>query len=413
MSFKKSNFLLKSILLVSLLFTSTQSSLAYTQVELEKRSLFYKSIIEKRVGSKLDKISDEKLYNVLGSIDNLMNKYAKDNELSDQKKLHKIAILHSFKVIIMERFNPDLSDVNTILWNNESNIKKTEIIIITDKRCWEKCDTRELIVNLKKASWLEHSEFIEYDFSEKKGKEILKKSWIKYLPVVLFEDNNIWELSKFLEKTQTGELYSLDIGSTYDPTVKRSAKGFKLLDKKIINTIKKESYIKGNKNAKILWLEYSDMECPYCAKLHNDGTVKKIEKKYGTKLAYSLQHFPLGFHKNSLSAATYLECIWKIKWTTAFYELEDIIFSKKTSDTTFIVSEAKKIGVNLTTLNKCVQDKNILKKISAQENQGRTLFWIQGTPWNVLINTQTGEYAIISGAYPADHFIETIDRLLK
>ncbi|MDR2411312.1 MAG: DsbA family protein [Candidatus Peribacteria bacterium] len=28
------------------------------------------------------------------------------------------------------------------------------------------------------------------------------------------------------------------------------------------------SYIDGNENTKITWLEYSDLQCPYCAQLY-------------------------------------------------------------------------------------------------------------------------------------------------
>ena len=42
---------------------------------------------------------------------------------------------------------------------------------------------------------------------------------------------------------------------------------------------------------------------------------------------------------------------------------------------------------------------------------GTDLFGITWTPGNVLVNTETLEYEIISGAYPATAFIELIDRL--
>jgi len=53
-----------------------------------------------------------------------------------------------------------------------------------------------------------------------------------------------------------------------------------ILDKKVLAEIKENSYLKGNKDAKITWLEYSDLECPFCAKLHNSGTPEELVKKY-------------------------------------------------------------------------------------------------------------------------------------
>jgi len=66
-----------------------------------------------------------------------------------------------------------------------------------------------------------------------------------------------------------------------------------------IQEVKAESYINGNKDAKITWLEYSDLECPYCAKLHNSGTPEELIEKYGDDLNIIFNHFPLSFHKNA------------------------------------------------------------------------------------------------------------------
>jgi hypothetical protein len=45
-------------------------------------------------------------------------------------------------------------------------------------------------------------------------------------------------------------------------------------------------------------------------------------------------------------------------------------------------------------------------------NVGSEVFGITWTPWNVLVNTSTLEYEILSGAYPASYFEDIINRLL-
>lgn len=74
--------------------------------------------------------------------------------------------------------------------------------------------------------------------------------------------------------------YTLNVGASFDPFAKRSDKGFLLLDLKTLAEIKKDSYTQGKDSAKITWLEYSDLECPYCAQLHNSGTIEEVQKKY-------------------------------------------------------------------------------------------------------------------------------------
>ena len=44
---------------------------------------------------------------------------------------------------------------------------------------------------------------------------------------------------------------------------------------------------------------------------------------------------------------------------------------------------------------------------------GQRLFQITGTPGNILINNETGEYIKIPGAYPFEAFQQSIDTLLK
>ena len=83
------------------------------------------------------------------------------------------------------------------------------------------------------------------------------------------------------------------------------------------------THIKGNSNAPVVWLEFSDLQCPYCARLHNQGTVKQVLDKYGNNLAYGLKHFPLGFHEHALPAAQILECVAEKVGTGVFYQLEE------------------------------------------------------------------------------------------
>jgi protein-disulfide isomerase len=36
----------------------------------------------------------------------------------------------------------------------------------------------------------------------------------------------------------------------------------------------------GNQDAEISFVEYSDLECPFCKKLHESGTIEQILKQY-------------------------------------------------------------------------------------------------------------------------------------
>jgi len=265
------------------------------------------------------------------------------------------------------------------------------------------------------------------DFSDKGISDYLKENNIKALPAFIFSTKNFdvsndpiqagqdWnpvpKIDTYLQALPNGEFF-LEVGSTFDPFAERSERGFRVIDKAQLESIKKDSYIKGNVNAKITWLEYSDLECPYCAKLHaDDKTPATISAKYWDDLNTVFNHFPLAFHNNAQPWAEILECLAAQEWSEAFYSLITIAYEKKDSTKEALIKEAVKLWAEETKLNKCLEEKTFTKKVTDQMQAGTDLFGITWTPGNVLINNETWEYEVISGAYPADAFSAIIDKL--
>ena len=71
--------------------------------------------------------------------------------------------------------------------------------------------------------------------------------------------------------------------------------------------VRKDENIRGNPNAPITLVEYSDFECPYCSQAL--ATVEELRKKYGSNLRFIYKHLPLNFHPNAMDAAKYYEGI--------------------------------------------------------------------------------------------------------
>ncbi len=63
---------------------------------------------------------------------------------------------------------------------------------------------------------------------------------------------------------------------------------------------------RGNENAKVTLVEFSDFECPYCARF--TPTIEKIVTEYKDKIRFTYRHFPLSFHQNAQKAAEAFEC---------------------------------------------------------------------------------------------------------
>ncbi|MEI6533053.1 MAG: thioredoxin domain-containing protein [Candidatus Roizmanbacteria bacterium] len=80
----------------------------------------------------------------------------------------------------------------------------------------------------------------------------------------------------------------------------------------------------GNKDARYAWIEYNDLECPYCKKAHPD--VKRITSENSSDMVWMIRHFPLPFHASAQKLAESAECAGAQKGNTAFFAMMDKIF---------------------------------------------------------------------------------------
>lgn len=296
----------------------------------------------------------------------------------------------------------------------KGNAKAITITVIDDKRCTS-CMTTEIVSQIKKVPFLEWSKFIEKDFSDKWVSDYIKENKIEKLPAIILSSNEIndeWQMKPYL-KELADKQYSLEIWASFDPFAKRSSKWFLTIDKEVLNKIKANTYLKWNKDAKVTWIEYSDLECPFCSKLHNSDVPTKLKETYKDSVNIYFNSFPLEFHKNAMPAARTIECLAEQKWADAFYSLIEKAFKDEKSDKDYLVAESVKLGANKANLEKCITDWKYDKKITEQQTFWTSTFGISGTPANILINNDTWEYEVLSGAVPFTAFQTTIDKLLK
>lgn len=163
-------------------------------------------------------------------------------------------------------------------------------------------------------------------------------------------------------------------------------------------------HIKGNKNAKVTMIEYSDFECPFC--LRHVATVEQALKDYPNDVRLVYRHFPLSFHPEAQKAAEASECAGK---QGKFWEMHDEIF-KANSAGTMSVAKWKEIARTLkidgNAFDKCLDSGETAAKIAQDENEGAAA-GVAGTP-GTFVN---GE--LVEGAVPYASFKQIIDSKLK
>lgn len=203
-------------------------------------------------------------------------------------------------------------------------------------------------------------------------------------------------------------------GETPSGTDAETPSAATVLDQPTMDKLLKDTFIKGKQDARFVIFEYSDLLCPFCQRHHNDKTLQKVQEKYPNDVALVLKNMPLvQLHPTAPKWAEAVECAGKLGGSDAFFAFADKGFTQSSFDDTVISTIAKEIGVNASKLTACVNNGEFKNKIDGIIEEARTLFNINGTPGNVILDRQTGKYVIINGAYPFEKFDTEVQNLMK
>lgn len=186
----------------------------------------------------------------------------------------------------------------------------------------------------------------------------------------------------------------------------------KVLDQETMDNLLKDTFVNGNENTRFVIIEYSDFFCWYCKRHYDDKTLQKIQEKYPNNVALIFKNMPSGSPEAILWAEA-TKCAGKLWWKDAFYKFIEKAFIQNTFNDDVIKNIAKEIGVNATKLLECTKNWEFKSKIENNRQEAYSLFWMNGTPGNVILDTETGKYVIINWAYPFEKFDAEIQNLMK
>src|SRR3989344_3696674 len=95
-------------------------------------------------------------------------------------------------------------------------------------------------------------------------------------------------------------------GATGDGAIVPQA-GAQTGDMEQMNAIASGDHIRGNPDAPVIIVEYSDFECPFCKRFHE--TMQQATAEYGDQVAWVYRHFPLDqLHSKARKEAVASEC---------------------------------------------------------------------------------------------------------
>jgi protein-disulfide isomerase len=167
-------------------------------------------------------------------------------------------------------------------------------------------------------------------------------------------------------------------------------------------------WYKGNKNAKITLIEFSDLECPYCSRFND--TVNQLVKEYGDKIRTAFRHFPLtSLHPEALKKAVAVECVGEQGGNTKAIAFIDKLFADKPT-VAQLPTTVTGLGLDAKKFTECLDANKYLSTVQNEASQAQGA-GAQGTPYSILISGDT--QTPVSGAVPYETLKAQIDSLLK
>lgn len=191
-----------------------------------------------------------------------------------------------------------------------------------------------------------------------------------------------------------------------------------------IRPVTDQDHIKGNPDAEILIVEYSDFECPFCSGFH--GTMNRIIEEYGDsgEVAWVYRHMPLDqIHKYARPASEASECVASLGGSNAFWSYSDILFAghdEKVPASEFLSNERLKeaalsLGIDEEAYTSCVESRQFEDRVDIDYQDGVKLSKADpnfGTPYNILIS-KSGVQTPIRGNQPYANVKNIIDSILS
>lgn len=168
----------------------------------------------------------------------------------------------------------------------------------------------------------------------------------------------------------------------------------------------------GNEKAKVMVIEFSDFQCPFCRSFWRD-TLPQLKKEYIDmgKIKFVYRDYPLDFHQGAKPAAEGAECA---RDQGKFWEMHDKIFQEQDKqgqgtiqfDKTDVVKWAGQLGLDMSKFNQCLDSGKYKAEVEKDFKDGSAA-GVSGTP-TTFINGRS-----LVGAQPYSSFKALIDEELS
>jgi len=198
------------------------------------------------------------------------------------------------------------------------------------------------------------------------------------------------------------------------PDKKSASEGNSSIIMNNVRPVTGRDHIRGNNNAPIVLIEFSDTECPFCKNFHM--TLKKIVSEYNGQVAWVYRHFPIdGLHAKARKEAEATECARELAGDGMFWLYLDRLFEVTPSndqlDPEKLPEIAESIGLHKEQFKSCFESGKYANYVSENISDGMSA-GVTGTPHTILV-TQGGKKVEIKGAQSYEKVKGIIDQELQ
>lgn len=176
-------------------------------------------------------------------------------------------------------------------------------------------------------------------------------------------------------------------------------------------TMAGDSY-KGNAEAKLTVIEFTDLQCDSCAR-HALETQPALDKQFvdSGKVQWVVKHFPLREHARAAVAAAAAECAAD---QGRFWEMQQLLYRKQSDWSTGDVDAAlallaTELKLEMDTFKSCLNSRQALERVLHDFYDAQGV--VRQTPTFIMVYGETG--TSLRGARPADQFAKILERLLE
>lgn len=148
----------------------------------------------------------------------------------------------------------------------------------------------------------------------------------------------------------------------------------------------KDTPTKGAENAKVVIVEYSDFQCPFCKR--GKDMLPDIMKEYNGKVKIAYKQMPLQNHNWAMPAAIAATCVYQQGGDSKFWAYHDKLFDNQKNITLENSKEkfneyAKEIGLDTKKFDACLNSKEAKAKVESQMKEASEI-GVQSTPTFVV-----------------------------